>query len=230
MTASNQHGGKRGGAGRPRGSLNKRSLEAIQEVAERYPGWSPLLHVASVANDETLDPEIRLDAARAALPYCHAKLRPVVADADELVELEARLAEARAKATVKELAGFDDLADRLSRARARNDLTEAEHAELARLRLMVGNVVIATNVPRAPDDPLTIDAAPAPPEPALKAENSAAEGAGQAVEPPIQPAPAAPPSPPPPAYEPILPDWPQKTQFAECDYEAFNDGLLAGRR
>jgi len=227
MTAK-QHGGKREGAGRPKGSLNRRSLAVIEEVAERYPHWSPLLHLASVANDETLDPEIRLDAAKAAMPYCHAKLRPVVADADELVALEARIAEARAKATVKEITSLDDLADRLSRARARKDLSEAGHAELARLRLMMGNIVIATNVPRSPDGPM-IEAAPTPPEPALEADNSAAEGAGQVVVPPIQPAPAAPPPPPPPAYEPILPEWPQKTQFADCDYETFSDGLLAGR-
>src|SRR5690606_13683850 len=118
MTAK-QHGGKREGAGRPKGSLNRRSLAVIEEVAERYPHWSPLLHLASVANDETLDPEIRLDAAKAAAPYCHAKLRPVVADADELVELEGRIAAVRAKATVKEITGFGGLAERLKRAKER---------------------------------------------------------------------------------------------------------------
>lgn len=231
MTAK-QHGGKREGAGRPKGSLNRRSLAVIEEVAERYPHWSPLLHLASVANDETLDPEIRLDAAKAAAPYCHAKLRPVVADADELVELEGRIAAARAKATVKEITGFDGLAERLSRARAREDLTEAEHAELTRLRLMRGNVVLATGVPRAPDESLTIDATIA---------SLPVNAAPATVPTPAENAPALPPDPPgatgadaiiaakPPDYEPIMPDWPRETQFVECDYETFGDGLLAGR-
>lgn len=186
------------------------------------------MHLAAVANDETLDHEIRLDAAKAAAPYCHAKLRPVVADADELVELEGRIAAARASATVKELASFDGLAERLSRARARKDLTEAEHAELTRLRLMIGNVVLATGVPRAPDDPLTIDEQPKPASLPVAA-------------PPITPTPAEPAPPPeppaapgadwtPPAepYRPVLP-WPEESGRADCDYTLFSDGLLAGR-
>src|SRR5690606_32804914 len=128
------------------------------------------------------------------------------------------------------ITGFDGLAERLSRARARKDLTEAEHAELTRLRLMRGNVVFATGVQRAPDEPLTIDATtaslpvsaapasvPTPAENALPPDPPGATGADAII--------AAKP----PAYEPIMPDWPRETQFVECDYETFGDGLLAGR-
>lgn len=164
MSENVQRGGRRDGAGRPKGSLNKRTLEAIQEVAERYPDWTPLLHLATVANDEQLDVVIRLDAAKAAAPYCHARLKPVVGNADELVDLEARIAEARAKSTLKEIASFGDLAERLLRAHARDGITASEDTELTRLRLMLGNVQLATGVPRAPDDPLTLDATRAAPD------------------------------------------------------------------
>lgn len=107
-----------------------------------------------MANDETLDPQIRLDAAKAALSYCHAKLRPVVADVDELVELDGRIAAARAKTSMKEVSSFEGLAERLSRARARISLTASERAELARLRLIHSNAVVAADVPRAPDEPV----------------------------------------------------------------------------
>ena len=190
------------------------------------------MHLAAVANDETLDHEIRLDAAKAAAPYCHAKLRPVVADADELVELEGRIAEARARATVKEIAGFDGLAERLMRAKARGELTDPERTELTRLRLMLGNVTLVTGVPRSPDEPVTIDATTA---------SLPVNAAPATVPTPAENAPALPSDPPgatgadaiiaakPPAYEPIMPDWPRETQFVECDYETFGDGLLAGR-
>jgi hypothetical protein len=151
--SENTHGGKRPGAGRPKGSINRRSLSAIEEVASRFRGWSPLMHLAMVANDESLDASIRLDAAKAALPYFHAKLKQTVFDPDEVVELEARIAEVRARATVKEIKGLNGLAERLARAKARSETsTEAERAELARLRIQRGNIVVSTGVPRAPDE------------------------------------------------------------------------------
>jgi hypothetical protein len=120
MTQSNNHGGKRPGAGRPSGSLNKRSLEAIEAVASRYPNWSPLLHFASVANDETLPPELRLDAAKAAAPFMHPRPKQIDLDPNAVVELERRTAEARASAIAKQgLDPYIGLGDRLERAHKR---------------------------------------------------------------------------------------------------------------
>lgn len=117
MTDDNTHGGKRSGAGRPAGSLNKRSTKAIEAVAERYPGWSPLLHFAAVANDETLPPDIRLDAAKAAAPYIHPRPKPSELYPDAAIALEKRLAEVRAGAVAKEtLDPLSGLGDRLERA------------------------------------------------------------------------------------------------------------------
>lgn len=69
-------GGARDGAGRPKGKPTlRRAAEAIAAVAEAHPGWSPVLHFAAVANDKDLPLEIRLDAAKAAAPYLHARPR-----------------------------------------------------------------------------------------------------------------------------------------------------------
>ena len=107
------------GAGRPAGSLNKRSFEAIESVAARYPNWTPLLHFAAVANDETLSVEIRLDAAKAAAPYLHPRAKPIELDPDAAVDLEKRIAEVRARAVAKEginpLSGLGDRLDRAAR-------------------------------------------------------------------------------------------------------------------
>ena len=65
-------GGKREGAGRPPGSASKLDAEARQRAAEG--GIMPLDYLLGVMRDEMQDPRTRLDAAKAAAPYCHARL------------------------------------------------------------------------------------------------------------------------------------------------------------
>ena len=136
------HGGTRPGAGRPKGVMNRRTSEAIDAVAERFPEWSPLLHMAAVANDTSLPADLRLDAAKAAAPYVHARPRPVEMEPEAVIAYEAALAGAVARA-------------RLS---AEVDVVEqrpglAERLERARRRLEEGaTIVVATGVPRAPDE------------------------------------------------------------------------------
>jgi hypothetical protein len=68
-------GGKRLGAGRPKGSKNKRTL--MLEAGSRQAavgGFSPLAYLLQIMRDKTLDKAIRLDAAKAAAPYCHPRL------------------------------------------------------------------------------------------------------------------------------------------------------------
>lgn len=69
------HGGARKGAGRPKGSANRLSAEARE--AALVSGVSPLDYMLSRLRDETLDHDIRMDAAKAAAPYIHAKLAAV---------------------------------------------------------------------------------------------------------------------------------------------------------
>lgn len=111
-------GGVREGAGRPKGRPSlRRAAQAITEVEEKFPGWSPVLHLAAVANDESLPPEIRLDAAKAAAPFLHSRPKPVELDPDALVDLERRLIAAKIEETAKAVKSDDTLADRLARAK-----------------------------------------------------------------------------------------------------------------
>ena len=65
------HGGARPGAGRPAGATNKRTLEAIEKLT----GLTPLEYLTSVYQDPEADESKRIDAAKAAAPYVHAKLQ-----------------------------------------------------------------------------------------------------------------------------------------------------------
>lgn len=68
-------GGSRPGAGRKPGIPNKRTAETAAAVEAS--GLTPLAYLLSVMRDEALDREARVDAAKAAAPYAHAKLAAV---------------------------------------------------------------------------------------------------------------------------------------------------------
>jgi hypothetical protein len=68
-------GGKRPGAGRPRGARNVKTVE--QAEAAVAGGLTPLEYMLSVMRDEGNDKATRLDAANKAAPYVHAKLASV---------------------------------------------------------------------------------------------------------------------------------------------------------
>lgn len=72
-------GGPRPGAGRKKGGHNKLTEEA---VAKANDGLSPLDYLLDVMRDTEADEARRIDAAKAAAPYCHAKLQPVDKDGD----------------------------------------------------------------------------------------------------------------------------------------------------
>lgn len=68
-------GGRRTGAGRPKGARNKKTLEQARAVEAT--GLTPLEYMLSVLRDETQEQAVRLDAANKAAPYVHAKLASV---------------------------------------------------------------------------------------------------------------------------------------------------------
>lgn len=68
-------GGFRPGAGRPKGSQNKSTVEQIEAV--KATGMTPLEYLTSVYQDVGQDESKRIDAAKAAAPYVHAKLNSV---------------------------------------------------------------------------------------------------------------------------------------------------------
>ena len=65
-------GGKREGAGRPRGAKNKATAEAVAAV--KASGETPLDYMVSVMRDPKADPRRRDAMAAAAAPYVHHRL------------------------------------------------------------------------------------------------------------------------------------------------------------
>jgi hypothetical protein len=65
-------GGKRPGAGRPPGAVNKKTAEVQAAVAAS--GLTPLDYMLGVLRDPAYGPLLRMDAAKAAAPYVHPKL------------------------------------------------------------------------------------------------------------------------------------------------------------
>lgn len=68
-------GGQRPGAGRPSGAQNRRTVEQAEAVEAS--GLTPLEYLTSVYRDIEADEAKRIDAAKAAAPYVHAKLSSV---------------------------------------------------------------------------------------------------------------------------------------------------------
>ena len=69
------HGGKREGAGRKPGTPTRMNEEARKQAAEG--GLMPLDYMLAILRDEKNAPDARMDAAKAAAPYVHAKLASV---------------------------------------------------------------------------------------------------------------------------------------------------------
>lgn len=71
-------GGAREGAGRKIGSTNRFSRELLAKI--KAEGALPLEHLLEIMRDEEQSVRIRLEAAKAAAPYCHHKLSAISVD------------------------------------------------------------------------------------------------------------------------------------------------------
>ena len=71
-------GGCRPGAGRPKGTKNRRTdmLEEANRMAAET-GITPLEYLLKIMRDDEEDQAVRMDAAKAAAPYCHARLTAI---------------------------------------------------------------------------------------------------------------------------------------------------------
>ena len=69
---SENHGGKRPGAGRPIGAKTK-NWKSMEEMAVKYQ-HSPLDYLLSVLNNPMSSPERKMYAAEKAAPFVHARL------------------------------------------------------------------------------------------------------------------------------------------------------------
>ena len=71
-------GGKRPGAGRPKGASDKIKETMKREAELKEAGkLTPLDFLLGIVQDEEQPQEARTDAAKAAAPYCHPKLAQV---------------------------------------------------------------------------------------------------------------------------------------------------------
>jgi hypothetical protein len=66
-------GGKRDGAGRKAGSLNKDKAGLHELLASKFPEWDPVMAMAEVANDSKADPIMRFQAAKEVAHSVHPK-------------------------------------------------------------------------------------------------------------------------------------------------------------
>ena len=82
-------GGKRENAGRKPGSHNKATDE--QASAIESSGLTPLDYLVSVYRDESKSENVRIDAAKAAAPYVHARLASVELKGDPEQPIEHRV-------------------------------------------------------------------------------------------------------------------------------------------
>lgn len=73
-------GGARAGAGRPKGSANKRTREIADKAASE--GLTPLEFMLQILRDEKAEMGQRFEAAKHAAPYIHPKLSNVDATVD----------------------------------------------------------------------------------------------------------------------------------------------------
>ena len=71
--SAGNRGGVREGAGRKVGTRNKRTAELIASIEET--GETPLEFMLGVMRNVKLSSDTRLDAAKSAAPYVHAKLQ-----------------------------------------------------------------------------------------------------------------------------------------------------------
>lgn len=69
------HGGARRGAGRKQGGANKINDEARTKALAG--GLTPLDYLLGLLRDETKNQDVRIDAAKAAAPYLHARLAAI---------------------------------------------------------------------------------------------------------------------------------------------------------
>lgn len=72
---ANGHGGRRPGAGRKKGSKDKQTEEREKAIAKS--GLTPLDYMLSVLRNKAADKALRMEAAKAAAPYCHPRLAQV---------------------------------------------------------------------------------------------------------------------------------------------------------
>lgn len=116
--ADNGHGGKRSGAGRPKGSRMRRSDELAQKLIAK--GHCPAEALARLAVQAEAEGDIReaISAWKSLLPYVYPKPKPIEIAPELAIELAHELAEVRRDRQDTELTGtFAEMVERRFNAR-----------------------------------------------------------------------------------------------------------------
>ncbi len=96
------NGGRRAGAGRPKGAIAKKSKVFIRSLLEEFP-ITPLAYFLEIVNNVKARPALRFAAAKAAAPYMHPRLASIAVQAETKWPIDAR------KLTEEELAQLEPL-------------------------------------------------------------------------------------------------------------------------
>ena len=112
------HGGKRAGAGRPKGSRMRRSDELAEKLIAD--GRCPAEALTRLAVQAEAEGDIReaISAWKSLLPYVYPKPKPIEIAPELAIELARELAEARRNRQDSELTGtFGEMVERMVKAR-----------------------------------------------------------------------------------------------------------------
>lgn len=93
------YGGKRQGAGRKKGSAGKLHDAARAQAAAQ--GITPLAYLLGLLRDDRQTQAVRIDAAKAAAPYLHAKLANLDANLNLSGEITVRASKEQRDAAVR---------------------------------------------------------------------------------------------------------------------------------
>ena len=62
--------------GRTKGTPNRRNCVIAEKIESRFPGWDPVEQLAHMAQDQDLEPAIRVQCAREVATYIHPRRKP----------------------------------------------------------------------------------------------------------------------------------------------------------
>ena len=104
---ANGHGGRRPGAGRKRGGINKRPAKSrlVNEaaVAAAETGISPVEYMLAVMRDPNAEADRRDRMAAAVAPYVHPRLAQIEAKVDQFMEVAVISAEELRQQAAREI-------------------------------------------------------------------------------------------------------------------------------
>ena len=63
--------------GRQKGTPNKNRAALIERLSEKYPNYDPVIALAELAQDASVDLSVRLDCHKTLANYLYAKMRSV---------------------------------------------------------------------------------------------------------------------------------------------------------